>query len=169
MNDLENIKPTYGPDDVEAINQRLRQYKENKELITEAEKAKKKEIEEVNNFYDYKINKAEKDNELLMAELLNFIDLEHGQTSVTTSMGNVQARTTKNKYNWGSKSDQEEAIKQLPAAMTKQVLILDKQMIKNNTLITDDGKVVIADTGEVIKGLSGIKGGKKQCVIRLDR
>ena len=104
-----------------------------------------------------------------MTELLGFIDTEHGQTSVSTSMGNVQARTTSDSWKWGGAVAQRKAMKQLPSDLLKTVTELDKAKIKGATTITDDGKVILNETGEIIEGLSGVKGGKKQCVIRLDR
>ena len=84
-------------------------------------------------------------------------------------MGNVQARTTSDSWKWGGAVAQRKAMKQLPSDLLKTVTELDKAKIKGATTITDDGKVVLNETGEIIEGLSGVKGGKKQCVIRLDR
>ena len=164
-----NNQVEFEADKAVAINQRLRQYKKNKKLIEEAKASEKAEIDEVKNFYESKIKRAEDDNAILMAELLGFIDTEHGQTSVSTSMGNVQARTTSDSWKWGGAVAQRKAMKQLPSDLLKTVTELDKAKIKEATTITDDGKVILNETGEIIEGLSGVKGGKKQCVIRLDR
>lgn len=159
----------YALDEAAAINQRLREYKANKNKLEAIDESERSELKEVKDFYAYKRRKLEEDNERLKQELLGFIDTENGQTSVTTSMGNVQARTTKDSWKWGSKSTQQKAMKSLPSELLKTVTELDKAKIKEATTITDDGKVVLNDTGEIINGLSGIKGGQKQVVIRLDK
>ncbi|WP_302150429.1 host-nuclease inhibitor Gam family protein [Limosilactobacillus vaginalis] len=159
----------YALDEAAAINQRLREYKANKNKLEAIDESERSELQEVKDFYAYKRSKLEEDNERLKQELLGFIDTENGQTSVTTSMGNVQARTTKDSWKWGSKSTQQKAMKSLPSELLKTVTELDKPKIKEATTITDDGKVVLNDTGEIINGLSGIKGGQKQVVIRLDK
>lgn len=159
----------YALDEAAAINLRLREYRANKNKLEAIDKSERSELKEVKDFYAYKRNKLEEDNERLKQELLGFIDTENGQTSVTTSMGNVQARTTKDSWKWGSKSTQQKAMKSLPSELLKTVNELDKAKIKKATTITDDGKVVLNDTGEIINGLSGIKGGQKQVVIRLDK
>lgn len=159
----------YALDEAAAINQRLREYKANKNKLEAIDESERSELKEVKDFYAYKRNQLEEDNERLKQELLGFIDTENGQTSVTTSMGNVQARTTKDSWKWGSKSTQQKAMKSLPSELLKTVTELDKPKIKKATTITDDGKVVLNDTGEIINGLSGIKGGQKQAVIRLDK
>lgn len=159
----------YALDEAAAINQRLREYKANKNELEAIDESERSELQEVKDFYTYKRSKLEEDNERLKQELLGFIDTENGQTSVTTSMGNVQARTTKDSWKWGSKSTQQKAMKSLPSELLKTVKELDKAKIKEATTITDDGKVVLNDTGEIINGLSGVKGGQKQVVIRLDK
>ncbi|WP_251951145.1 hypothetical protein [Limosilactobacillus vaginalis] len=159
----------YALDEAAAINQRLREYKANKNKLEAIDESERSELKEVKDFYAYKRRKLEEDNERLKQELLGFIDTENGQTSVTTSMGNVQARTTKDSWKWGSKSTQQKTMKSLPSELTKTVTELDKSKIKKATTITDDGKVVLNDTGEIINGLSGVKGGQKQVVIRLDK
>lgn len=159
----------YALDEAAAINQRLREYKANKNKLEAIDESERSELKEVKDFYAYKRNQLEEDNERLKQELLGFIDTENGQTSLTTSMGNVQARTTKDSWKWGSKSTQQKAMKSLPSELLKTVTELDKPKIKEATTITDDGKVVLNDTGEIINGLSGIKGGQKQVVIRLDK
>ena len=159
----------YALDEAAAINQRLREYKANKNKLEAIDESERSELKEVKDFYAYKRRKLEEDNERLKQELLGFIDTENGQTSVTTSMGNVQARTTKDSWKWGSKSTQQKAMKSLPSELLKTVTELDKAKIKEATTITDDGKVVLNDTGEIINGLSGVKGGQKQIVIRLDK
>lgn len=159
----------YALDEAAAINQRLREYKANKNKLEAIDESERSELKEVKDFYAYKRRKLEEDNERLKQELLGFIDTENGQTSVTTSMGNVQARTTKDSWKWGSKSTQQKAMKSLPSELLKTVTELDKAKIKEATTITDDGKVVLNDTGEIINGLSGVKGGQKQVVIRLDK
>lgn len=159
----------YALDEAAAINQRLREYKTNKNKLEAIDESERSELKEVRDFYTYKRNKLKEDNERLKQELLGFIDIENGQTSVTTSMGNVQARTTKDSWKWGSKSTQQKAMKSLPSELLKTAKELDKAKIKEATTITDDGKVVLNDTGEIINGLSGVKGGQKQVVIRLDK
>lgn len=162
---------TFAGDEASAINQRLREYRANKKALDDLEKSEKSELEEVRNFYAYKRKKITEDNDRLLTELLGFIDYEHGQTSLTTSMGNVQARTTKDSWKWGGKANQRKAMKVLPENLLKTVTSkeLDKAKIKEATTITDDGKVILNETGEIVDGLSGVKGGKKQAVIRLDR
>lgn len=161
----------YALDEAAAINQRLREYKANKNKLEAIDESERSELQEVKQFYDYKRNQLEEDNERLKQELLGFIDTENGQTSVTTSMGNVQARTTKDSWKWGGKTNQRKAMKVLPDSLLKTVTSkeLDKAKIKEATTITDDGKVILNETGEIVDGLSGVKGGKKQAVVRLDR
>ena len=134
----------YALDEAAAINLRLREYRANKNKLEAIDESERSELKEVKDFYAYKRNQLEEDNERLKQELLGFIDTENGQTSVTTSMGNVQARTTKDSWKWGGKTNQRKAMKVLPDSLLKTVTSkeLDKAKIKEATTITDDGKVI---------------------------
>lgn len=161
--------PTFAGDRASAINDRLRAYKEAKLAEKQAEESKKNEIASVKSHYDYYIDRAKNEQERLKTELQGFINVDEGETSLTTSMGNIHLIKNKDHWNWPSASKSKKIIEELPKEMIKEVPTLDKDAIKKNTTVTDDGKVIITDTGQIIDGLSVVVGKGQSVAIKTNR
>lgn len=147
------------------VNHQLREYYANLEKLDQLKEQKKKELAELNAYYFNHTNQMAQENELIKEDLRNYLD-QFGMTGVTTSMGNVHFMTKGDKINWQDLKAKElrEVGKHLPDEYVNRVP--NKSAIKKNTIIDLHGNVVFKDTGEIIPGITGEKGGTKTVAIR---
>ena len=133
--------PNFAGDRAGAIVERQRAYQKNQRSIEKAKASMKSEIDSIKNRYEGYIK----------AELYGFIDVDAGETSVTTSLGNVQARLTKSSWKWPSASKMRSIAKHLPVSYvkTKQVIEVDKDKLKK-ACVVHNGRAYFKDTGELV-------------------
>lgn len=143
--------PNFAGDRAGAIVERQRAYQKNQRSIEKAKASMKSEIDSIKNRYEGYINRLEENNDEIKAELYGFIDVDAGETSVTTSLGNVQARLTKSSWKWPSASKMRSIAKHLPVSYvkTKQVIEVDKDKLKK-ACVVHNGRAYFKDTGELV-------------------
>lgn len=141
--------------DIGWFDTQLRQYQKNNDIIAKLKKDKSDEQEYVKNYWNAKIERAESDQNIIKADLANYMS-QFGVTSQTTAFGNVHASKTQSKIDWGSTKDQRALAKKIPDEFIRRDL--DKPALKKALAVTKDGKVFWKDTGEVVKGLTGTQG-----------
>lgn len=161
--------PEFAGDRAAGINQRLHDYAEAAKAMEQAKESKKAELKAVKEHYDYYISKAKEEQARLKAELQQFIDVENGETSLSTSMGNIHLVKNKDSWDWPKMSQFKKIIDELPKEFIKYTPAIDKEAIKKATTITNDGKVVVTDTGQVLKGISAERGKGQSVAVRLDK
>lgn len=161
--------PEFAGDRAAGINQRLHDYAEATRAMERAEESEKAELKAIKDHYDYYINKAKKEQTRLKAELQQFIDVSNGETSLSTSMGNIHLVKNQDSWDWPKTSQFKKLIDELPKEFIKYNPTLDKEAIKQATTITDDGKVVVTDTGQILKGISAKRGKGQSVAVRLDK
>lgn len=149
--------------DIGWFDTQLRQYQKNNDMIAKFKKDKSDEQEYVKNYWNAKIERAENDQNIIKADLANYMS-QFGATSQTTAFGNVHLSKTQSKIDWGSTKDQRVLAQSMPDEYIRRDL--DKSALKKALAVTTSGKVVWKDTGEIVKGLSGTYGGEKTIVIR---
>lgn len=149
--------------DVGWFDTQLREYQKNKDFIEKTKKNKRDEIEYVNNFWNAKLMRLQKDQDIIKADLANYLD-QFGATSQTTAFGNVHLAKTQSKIDWGTAKSQRDLAETMPEQFTRKSL--NKTALKEALGVNSDGKVFWKDTGEVVKGLTGEQGGEKTIVIR---
>lgn len=160
--------PHFAGDRAGAIVERQRAYRKNVDSIEQAKASMKSEVEAVKDRYEGYIDKLEKNNEEIKAELYGFIDVDAGETSVTTSLGNVQARVTKPSWKWPSASKMKKIAQKLPInyTETKQVVEVNKDKLKE-ACVVHNGKAYFKDTGELVDdAISIIPGGQPTVTMR---
>lgn len=161
--------PEFAGDRAGGINQRLREYADAVKAMKQAEASEKSELKAIKEHYDYYINKAKKKQETLKAELQQFIHADDGETSLSTTLGNIHLTKNNDSWNWPKDSQVKKLVNDLPKEFIKYTPALDKTAIKKATTITDDGKVVVTDTGQILKGISGEQGKGHSIAITLDK
>lgn len=160
--------PEFAGDRAAAINQRLEDYAKAKKAEKRAKESKAAEIKSINDYYDYYINKAKEEQARLKAELQGFINVDEGETSLSTSLGNIHLTKNKDHWNWPSPSQRKKIAKDLPGKLVKKVPDIDETAIKKFTTVTDDGKVIVTDTGQLLDWLDVTVGKGNSLAIRLD-
>lgn len=149
--------------DIGWFDTQLREYQKNKDFIEKTKKNKRDEIEYVTNFWNAKLMRLQQDQEIIKADLANYLD-QFGATSQTTAFGNVHLAKTQSKIDWGTAKSQRELAESIPDEFTRKSL--NKSALKDALAVSSDGKVYWKDTGELVKGLTGEQGGEKTIVIR---
>lgn len=163
--------PHFAGDRAGAIVERQRAYQKNLHNIEQAKASMKSEVEAVKNRYEGYIDKLEKNNDQIKAELYGFIDVDAGETSVTTSLGNVQARTTKPSWRWPSASKMKKIAQKLPIdyIKTKQVVEVNKDKLKE-ACVVHNGKAYFKDTGELVDDAINVtSGGQPTVTMRMNK
>ena len=143
----------------------MRRYQSNKRKLEKLDKQKKAELEYVRNYYLAQANEIDKEQEIIKVDLWNYLNL-YGMTSQSTAFGNAHLTTAGDKFFWKdlSAKQKREIAEKLPDEYVNRE---PKQgAINKNATITDDGRVVLNDTGEIIEGLTAKKGGYKTIAIR---
>ena len=150
-----------------AINQRLEDYAKAKRAEEQAEASKKAEIKRIKSMYDYYIDRAKNEQARLKVELQEFINVDEGETSLTTSLGNIHLTKNTDRWNWPTVSQGKEIAKDLPDELIKKVPDLDKTAIKKLTTVTDDGKVIVTETGQLLDWLDVTPGRGESLTVTL--
>lgn len=161
MENKEYEGTTYAEDYVGIMNLKLRDYKKKLIELQKLSKTKKLELQSVRDFYDPKIEEANHKINELQEELMGVVE-SSGNKSLTSSLGRVTVSTSRNpKFKFPSDQD---FMKSLPVEYThlaEPELELEKQKLERDVTITDDGRVVFKDTGEIVKGASATPAGQK--------
>lgn len=159
--------PEFAGDRAAAINQRLVDYAKAEKAKEQAEKSKKTEIKAINEHYNFFINKAEEEKARLKAELQGFIKADEGEISLSTSLGNIHLTKNTDHWNWPSISQGKKIAKKLPEELIKKTPDIDKTAIKKLTTVTNDGKVIVTETGQLLDWLSVTPGEGKSLSVTL--
>lgn len=154
--------------DAGIINQNLRHYKELKNMLEKTKKDKQKVIQHDREYYSEIEEKITRRINEVKSQFGDYLT-RFGMTSASVPSGNVHFVTTKDSLKWGSATNQKRIMKQLPSELIKQQPTIDKDAIKKSVTVTPEGKVILNDTGEIIEGLTGTKGGSKEVAIRIDK
>ena len=147
------------------INHQMREFQKNKKNLEAIKEKKRQEKEEIDNFYRHETDQLEQEQDLIKQDMARYLN-QYGMTSVTTSMGNAHLTTQGDKLNWQdlSAQDKRDVAQQLHDdlvnRMPKQGAVMKAVVIQSN------GTVVMKDTGEIIKGLTGTQGGTKTIVFK---
>lgn len=147
------------------INHQMREFQKNKENLEAIKEKKRQEKEEIDNFYRHETDQLEQEQDLIKQDMARYLN-QYGMTSVTTSMGNAHLTTQGDKLNWQdlSAQDKRDVAKQLPDDLVNRT---PKQgAVMKAVVIQPNGTVVMKDTGEIIKGLTGTQGGTKTIVFK---
>lgn len=160
--------PTFAGNRAAGIVDRQRRIKELQDKQAEIKETQKYEIARIKDFYSTYLNKAENEINRLKAELYGFIDVKNGETSVTTSLGNVQARLTTDKWDWGNAATKRKALSKLPNELItiKETKEFNKAELQKHATITPDGQVILSETGEILDGITVERGGKPTVTIK---
>lgn len=162
--------PNFAGERAAGINDRLEDYAKAQKAIEQAEASKKAEINRIKSEYDYQIDKAKNVQARLKAELQGFINVDEGETSLTTSLGNIHLVKNQNKIIWPKGASKTKLIlEELPKEFIKYTPSINKAALNKSTIITDDGKVVIEDTGQVLEGVSGELGKGQSLTVTLGK
>lgn len=161
--------PEFAGERAAAINQRLEDYAKAKRAEEQAEASKKAEIKRIKSTYDYYIDKAKNEQARLKAELQEFINVDEGETSLTTSLGNIHLTKNTDCWNWPTVSEGKKIAKDLPDELIKKVPDLDKTAIKKLTTVTDDGKVIVTETGQLLDWLDVTPGRGESLTVTLGK
>lgn len=159
--------PEFAGDRAAAINQRLVDYAKAEKAKEQAEESKKAEIKAINEHYNFYINKAEEEQARLKAELQGFINVDEGETSLSTSLGNIHLTKNTDHWNWPSVSQGKKIAKKLPDELIKKTPDIDKTAIKKLTTVTNTGKVIVTETGQLLDWLSVTPGEGKSLSVTL--
>ncbi|NMV51982.1 hypothetical protein FOL86_02350 [Lactobacillus reuteri] len=151
-----------------AINQRLVDYAKAKKAEEKAKESKKAEIKAINEHYNFYINKAKEEQARLKAELQGFIDTDKGETSLSTSLGNIHLTKNTDHWNWPTVAQGKKIAKDLPDELIKKVPDIDKTAIKKLTTVTADGKVIVTETGQLLDWLNVTPGKGNSLTVKLD-
>lgn len=164
----DNKFPTFAGGRAAGIMDRQRRIKELQDKQTEIKESQKREIARIKDFYSTYLDKAENEIDRLKAELYGFIDVKNGETSVTTSLGNVQARLTSDKWDWGNATTKRKAIAKLPAELitVKETKDFNKAELRKHTTVAPNGQVILTETGEILDGITVEKGGRPTVTIK---
>lgn len=86
----------------------------------------------------------------------------------STSLGNVQARLTSDKWDWGNATTKRKAIAKLPAELitVKETKEFNKAELRKHTTVAPNGQVILTETGEILDGITVEKGGKPTVTIK---
>jgi len=160
--------PKFAGNRAAAVNQRLRDYAAAKKAKESAEETKKAEITAVNEHYNHYINKAEEEMKRLKAELIGFINVDEGETSLSTSLGNIHLTKVKDKWNWPTASQFKKIAKDVPDEFVKQEPVLNKSAVKKLATVTDDGKVIVAETGQLLDWCDVVPGRGESLTVKLN-
>lgn len=151
--------------DSEWFNFQMKEAQKIKNRIQQMTYGKKKDIEFARKYWDEKIEKNEKELEVIKERLGDFLN-RYDMTSFSTSYGNAHLRAAGDKFDWKtlSANDKREIAKHLPEELVDRKP--KEGAVNKASQILDDGRVVLTETGEIIPGLTGKKGGYKTVTIR---
>lgn len=151
--------------DSEWFNFQMKELQELKKEVDEFAKSKKEDIDFARRYWDNKIEGLQYQINQIKDQLGDFLN-RYGMTSYSTAFGNAHLRTAGDKFDWKtlSANDKREIAKHLPEELVDRKP--KEGAVNKASQILDDGRVVLTETGEIIPGLTGKKGGYKTVTIR---
>nr|DAX90335.1 MAG TPA: hypothetical protein [Caudoviricetes sp.] len=147
------------------INHQMREFQKNKKNLEAIKEKKRQEKLEIDNYYKRETDGIEQEQELIKQDMARYLN-QYGMISVSTSMGNVHITTMGDKLNWKdlNASEKRAVATQLPDDLVNRTP--KASAVMKAVAIQPDGTVVLKETGEILKGITGQQGGTKTVVFR---
>ena len=147
------------------VNHQMREYRKNKANLEAIQEKKRQEKAEIDNYYQHQAREIQEEQELIKQGMARYLN-QFGMTSVSTSMGNAHLVRQGDKLNWNdlNASERRAVGNQLPDNLVTREP--KKGDVMNAVAIQQDGTVVLKETGEILKGITGKLGGTKTVVFK---